>query len=112
MVQQLVKEIHQHNYIDDMTKLWFCQAPNSPRTPVFYTLTKIQNPTKVGRPIISGCDGPTERLFAFVDVTSLYTNIPQKEGIETVCKAYESLTTKENPPSQHNILSWRAGMAQ
>jgi len=34
---------------------------------VFYTLTKIHKPTPVGRPIISGCDGLTERLFAFVD---------------------------------------------
>jgi len=64
-VQQLVKELHQHSYIDDMTKLWFCQTPNPPRTPVFYTLTKIHKSTPVGRPIISGCDGPTERLSAF-----------------------------------------------
>ena len=50
-----------------MTKLWFCQTPNPPRIPVFYMLTKIHKPTPVGRPIISGCDGPTERLSAFVD---------------------------------------------
>ena len=95
---------------------------------MFYTLTKIHKPTLVGRPIIEGCDGPTERISAFVDhliqpivqkqasylkdttdflnfldktklpkntilvsmdVTSLYTNIPQEEGITTVCKAYE-----------------------
>jgi len=95
---------------------------------VFYKLTKIHKPTPVGGPIISGCDGPTERISSFVDyilqpiaksqksylmdtkdfinfvektkvphntiimvsldVTSLYTNIPQEEGIETVCKAY------------------------
>ena len=66
-VQQLVKELHQHNYIDDLTNLWFCQTPNPLRTPMFYTLTKINKPTPVGRPIISGCDGPTERLSAFVD---------------------------------------------
>ena len=40
---------------------------NPPRIPVFYTLTKIHKPTPVGRPIISGCDGPTERISAFVD---------------------------------------------
>ena len=34
---------------------------------VFYTLTKIHKPTPVGRPIISGCSGPTERISAFVD---------------------------------------------
>ena len=36
------------------------------RTSIFYTLTKIHKPTPVGRPIISGCDGPTERLSSFV----------------------------------------------
>ena len=140
-VQQLVKELHEHNYIDDMTNKWFCQTPNPPRTPVFYTLTKIHKPTPVGRPIISGCDGPTERLSAFVDkllqpiakeqesylkdstdfinfiertrvpynailvsmdVTSLYTNIPQEEGIETVCHAYDSFYEGESPiPTQY-----------
>ena len=29
--------------------------------------TKIHKPTLVGRPITSGCGGPTERLSAFVD---------------------------------------------
>ena len=123
-VKQLVSELHQHKHIDDMTNRWLCQTPNPPRIPVFYTLTKIHKPTLVGRPIISGCDGPTERLSSFIDkllqpialkqesylkdttdfinfiertrvpknailvsmdVTSLYTNIPQEEGIETVC---------------------------
>ena len=95
--------------------------------PVFFTLTKIHKPTPVGRPIISGCDGPTERLSSFVDillqpiaqkksrirlkdttdfiknailvsmdVTSLYKNIPQEEGTETVCKAY-NFFYKDNP---------------
>ena len=121
-----------------MTNLWLCQTPNPPHIPVFYTLTKIHKPTPVGRPIISGCDGPTERLSAFVDkllqpiakeqepylkdttdfinfieqtrvpenailvsmdVTSLYTNIPQVEGIETVCKAYDSYYKGESPIS-------------
>ena len=105
------------------------------RIPVFYTLTKIHKPTPVGRPI-SGCDGPTERISAFVDhllqpiaqiqpsylkdtadfinfiertrlppnttlvsmdVTSLYTNIPQEEGINTVSEAYEEFH-QGNPP--------------
>ena len=60
-VKQLVSELHQHNHIDDMTNRWLCQTPNPPCIPVFYTLTKTHKPTPVGRPIISGCDGPTER---------------------------------------------------
>ena len=132
----LVNELYQQNYIDDMTKKWLCLTPNPPRVPVFYTLTKIHKPTPVGRPIISGCDGPTERLSSFVDrllqpiaqkqksylkdtadfinliettrvpknailvsmdMTSLYTNIPQEEGVETVCKTYDSFY-KDSPP--------------
>ena len=135
-VKLLIRELHQNNHIDDMTNQWLCQTPNPPRIPVFYTLTKIHKPSPVGRPIISGCDGPTERLSSFVDrllqpiaqkqksylkdstdfinfiettivpdnailvsmdVTSLYTNIPQEEGIETVCKAYDSFY-KDSPP--------------
>jgi len=37
-----------------------------------------------------------------MDTTSLYTNISQEEGIETVCKAYESYYEGESPiPTQH-----------
>ena len=32
-----------------------------------------------------------------MDVTSLYTNTPQEEGVETVCKTYDSFY-KESPP--------------
>ena len=107
-----------------------------------YTLTKIHKPNPVGRPIISGCEGPTERLSFFVDkllqpiaqkqksylkdttdfvnfiektkvsqdtilvsmdVTSLYTNIPQEEGITTVCRAYQAFHNN-NPPIPSHYL--------
>ena len=90
-----------------------------PRIPEFYTLTKIHKPTITGRPIISGCDGPTERISSFVDTllqpiskiqksyhkdtTGLYTNIPQNKGIEIVCKAYENFY-KDNPPIPTHYL--------
>ena len=45
---------------------------------MFYTLTKIHKPTPVGRPIISGCDGPTDRISAFVD--HLIQPIAQKQA--------------------------------
>ena len=38
-----------------------------------------------------------------MDVTSLYTNIPQEEGIEVVCKAYEKFYSN-NPPIRHVSL--------
>ena len=124
-VQELIKALYHGNHIDEMTEKWLSLAPNPPRIPVFYTLTKIHKPNPVGRPIISGCDSPTERISSFVDyllqpianvqesylkdttdflnfiektkvakgtmlvsmdVTNLYTNIPQEEGINVVCK--------------------------
>ena len=32
-----------------------------------------------------------------MNVTSLYTNIPQEEGINTVCKAYETFYKNDTP---------------
>jgi len=118
-----------------MTAKWLSLTPDPPRIPVFYTVTKIHKPTPVGRPIISECDGPTEKISAFVnhfiqpiaqkqvsclkdtpdflnfiektklpknilasmDVTSLYTNIPQEEGITTLCEAYEEFYNRKPP---------------
>ena len=40
----------------------------------------------------------TSRMWNLqMDVTSLYTNIPQEEGIETVCKAYDAFYKDETP---------------
>ena len=134
-----VKSLRQAGCIDEVTAKWFNQTPDPPRIPVFYTLTKIHKPTLVGRPIISGCDGLTERLSSFpsgvdkvlqpiaqiqesylkdtthfirfiestrvpknaflvsMDVTSMYTNIPQEEGITIVCNAYENFYSVNKP---------------
>ena len=127
-VNAIINLLHRGKHIDDMTKKWLSQTPNPPRIPVFYTFTKVHKPNPVGRPIISDCDGPTERISSFVDtllqpiaqiqqsfvkdttdfinfiektktgqdtilvsmdVSSLYTNIPQQEGMDIVCKVYE-----------------------
>ena len=50
-----------------MTKKWLLQMPNPLRIPVFYTLTKIHKPKPIGGPIISSCEGPTERISSFAD---------------------------------------------
>ena len=50
-----------------MTEKWLSLTPNPPRIPVFCTLTKIHKRSPVGRPIISGCDSPIERISSFVD---------------------------------------------
>ena len=53
-----------------MTAKWLSLTPNPPCIPVFYkfyTIAKVHKPTPVGRPIIFGCDSPTERISSFVD---------------------------------------------
>ena len=40
---------------------------------------------------------PHNAIMVSLDVTSLYTNIPQDEGIETICKAYETFYQSEAP---------------
>ncbi|XP_060556022.1 uncharacterized protein LOC132716717 [Ruditapes philippinarum] len=37
------------------------------RTPIFYLLPKIHKPNNPGRPIVSACGSPTEKLSEFVD---------------------------------------------
>ena len=54
------------NYIDETTEKWLSLTPNTPRNPVFYNFTKIHKPNPVGKPIISSCDSPTERMSSFV----------------------------------------------
>ena len=45
---------------------------------------------------------PNNAILVSRDVTSLYTNIPQEEMIETVCRAYESFYEGESPiPTQY-----------
>ena len=66
-IKQLTTSMLTEGHIDVMTVKWLSQTPNPPRIPEFYTLRKIHKPTLVGRPIISGCDGPTERISCFVD---------------------------------------------
>ena len=141
-VNKIIDELHRGKHIDVMTKKWLSQTTSPPRIPVFYTLTKIHKPIMVGRPIISGCDGPTERISSFVDtllqpiaqkqqsyikdttdfinfiektkigedtilvtmdVSSLYTNIPQEEGTEIVCKAYEMFHNYDPPIPTHYL---------
>ena len=66
-VTQLIKSLYHGKHIDAMTEKWLSLTQNPPRIPVFYTLTKIHKPNLVGRPIISGCEGPTERISSFLD---------------------------------------------
>ena len=44
-----------------------------------------------------------------MDVTSLYTNIPQDDGIQTVCNAYENFHNN-NPPIPSHYLKQMLGL--
>ena len=47
---------------------------------------------------------PKSAILVSMDVTSLYSNIPQQEGITTVCHAYEEFY-QGNPPVPTRFLS-------
>ena len=47
---------------------------------------------------------PRNAFLVSMDVTSLYTNIPQEEGITIVCNAYENFHVKK-PPIATNFLT-------
>lgn len=50
-VEQLINDLYRGNHIDEITTKWLCETPKPPRFPEFYTLTKINKPTPVVRPI-------------------------------------------------------------
>ena len=66
-VKEMVNKLHRSGHIDLMTHKWLTIGLKQPRIPEFYTLTKIHKKTPVGRPIVSGSSGPTDRISSFVD---------------------------------------------
>ena len=98
-------------------------TPKNCRTQLFYLLPKIHKAKNPGRPIVSACVYlqpfaqttksyiketnhflqklndlgviPPESFLVTIDVTSLYTNIPHREGILACKDALEKRQTKE-----------------
>ena len=66
-VKKLINKLDKEEHIDEMTKRWLSLTLNPPRIPQIYTLTNTLKRTPVGRPIIMGYEGPTERISSFVD---------------------------------------------
>ena len=66
-VTKLISSILKEGHIHKMTGKQLSLTQNPTRIPVFYTLTRIHKPTPVSRAIISGYDGPTERISCFFD---------------------------------------------
>ena len=44
-----------------------------------------------------------DTILEAMDVSSLYKNIPQEEGIKTVCKAYETFHSNDPPIPTHYL---------
>ena len=88
-VGNIVKTLFDNGHIDNMTYKGLSSGQNSPRIPEFYTPTKIQKNTPVGRPIVSGSSGPTERISSFVD--SLLQPIAQNKS--HISKTLPTLST-------------------
>ncbi|XP_048589460.1 uncharacterized protein LOC125573153 [Nematostella vectensis] len=76
-VQRIVDSLRTGGFIDKMTYKWLNDGQKPIRIPEFYTLTKIHKKVPIGRPIVSGSRGPTERISSFVD--SLLQPIEQKQ---------------------------------
>lgn len=128
-IRTLIKQSLNDKLIDDTT-FKFLQPQTTTKTPTLYLLPKIHKPDIPGRPIISGCGGPTvqlsqyadsllkpllqnipsyvhnttdflKRIFSLnhnlptgiilitIDVKSLYTNIPNDEGIKACISMLE-----------------------
>ena len=58
----------------------------------FCFISFIEN-TKIGQ----------DTILVAMDVSSLYTNIPQEEGIKIVCKAYETFHNNDPPIPTHYL---------
>ena len=52
---------------------------------------------------IEGTRVPQNAVLVSMDVTSLYTNIPQEEGITTICHAYDTFYTTTPPIPTHYL---------
>ena len=53
--------------------------------------------------LIENTKVPSNAILVSMDVTSLYTNIPQEEGITLVCQAYETFHDKNPPIATHYL---------
>ena len=62
----LAFNLHKSTIIDNLTHK-FLTSDTQARTPQLYLLPKIHKPDIPGRPIISGCGGPTVKLSQYAD---------------------------------------------
>ena len=142
--KKLSYNLHKSNIIDNTT-LKFLTSDTHAQTPQLYLLPKIHKQNIPGRPIISGCGGPTVKLSQYadhllkpllkhipsyvqdttdflrrifslnanlpnnvilitIDVRSLYTNIPNDQGIQA-CIDMLKETNMVSPESEQSIIN-------
>ena len=66
-IKDLVQEMYQNGHLDKDTFKYL--TPKNPKIARFYHQPKIHKPTipVPGRPIVSSCGAPTERISEYVD---------------------------------------------
>jgi hypothetical protein len=67
MVNKVLKRMYNAGEINIQTLQYLEANEKRVKTPQLYLLPKIHKPTLTGRPIISGINGPLERISTFVD---------------------------------------------
>ena len=65
-VNERVEKLHNDGYISQST-LQYLMVTNDATAGRFYLLPKIHKKNCPGRPVISGCNTPTEKISAFVE---------------------------------------------
>ena len=136
-INKLLQQLRERDSIDEDARKYLTSLTTKPAR--FYLLPKIHKPGNPGRPIVSSCDSPTEKISEFVDyhlrplvkkipsyikdttdflhkiqslgqlpddtllvtldVSSLYTNIPHKEGMAACAAALNTRDTQQPPTS-------------
>ena len=103
----LIEYMHSQHIIDKAT-MEFLLPPKNTRTPLFYGLSKIHKPECPLRPIVSGYDGPTDHLSAYIThfIQPLASNLPSHiKDTKNFFNLIEKL-----PPLLSNVLLVTADM--
>jgi hypothetical protein len=66
-VNSFVKDMFRDGHIDESTYKFLLSENDTVRTAPFYLLPKVHKPGVPGRPVVSGCSTPTDKLSKFVD---------------------------------------------
>ena len=78
IINERVRRLHSDGYISDSTLQFLLINCNARAGRFIYLLPKIHKKNCPGRPVIYGCNTPTEKISAFVDhqLKSLVPQIP------------------------------------